>query len=275
MTDRCAVPGQDRRHARAGELEPGDHPRAVRGRRRRVPPQLQPRQPRGAPGALRPHPARSSRRPGGRSACSPTCRGRSCGSAPSPTGPMTLAAGERLRFDLDGGAGHPRAGPAAPSRGVRGARARRAAAARRRQVRLEVESAGRRHAADRGSWSAAACPTARASAWSGAVLPLSALTDKDRARPRLRAGARRRLDRAVVRAAPRGRGRAPRARRPAGRGHRQAREALGGRAARRDRGPLGRGDGGARRPRRRDAARAGAARSSGASCAPAARPASR
>ena len=75
---------QDHRHPRSRQLLARRHPRPVRGRGRRVPPQLQPRQPRRAPGALRGDPRRSSATPVGRSACSPTCRARSCASAPSP-----------------------------------------------------------------------------------------------------------------------------------------------------------------------------------------------
>ena len=54
--------------------------------------------------------------------------------------------------------------------------------------------------------------------------------------------------------------------------HHQAREAVRRRGARRDRGEIRRGDGGARRPRRRAAGRTGAGASSAASCAPAGSP---
>ena len=87
------------------------------------------------------------------------------------------------------------------------------------------------------------------------VVPIPALTEKDRERPRLRARAGRRLDRPVVRPAARGRRRGAAADRRQGGAARQDREAGGDRAARRDLGAGRRGDGRARRPRRRAAAR--------------------
>ena len=76
------VPGQDRRHAGAGQLDAGADPRAVRGRRRRVPPQLQPRH---ATTSIRRATTSSARveqeyRPADRRSW-PTCRAPSCGSA--------------------------------------------------------------------------------------------------------------------------------------------------------------------------------------------------
>ena len=99
-------------------------------------------------------------------------------------------------------------------------------------------------------------PTARAStcrAW---------CCRSPRSRPDLRdldgAGAGRRLDRAVLRAAARGHHRGPRTDRRPRPHHRQAGEALGGRAAGRDHRPGRCADGGARRPGRGTAGRTGA-----------------
>ena len=77
---------QDRGHARPGVRQPRDDPRAVPGRRRRLPAQHEPRHPRRHRPAAPADSRRSRRRSAGRSASSPTCRGRSCGAAPSPTG---------------------------------------------------------------------------------------------------------------------------------------------------------------------------------------------
>ena len=89
-------------------------------------------------------------------------------------------------------------------------------------------------------------------------LPVSAMTPKDRADLEAALDHRHRLDRALLRAACRGRRRGqadhPRPRRC----HGQDREAAGDRPARRDHRGLRRADGGARRSRRRNAAGAGA-----------------
>ena len=91
------------------------------------------------------------------------------------------------------------------------------------------------------------------------LVPIPALTDKDRADLALRARAAGRLDRAVVRPAARGRRRSALAdRRPRG-AARQDREAGGDRPPERHHRAGRRGDGRARRPRRRASARAGAA----------------
>ena len=93
----------------------------------------------------------------------------------------------------------------------------------------------------------------------GAVLPLSALTPKDRTD--LAYALELGVDWIALSFVQRPedvRGN-PRHRRRPGRGDLQAGEALSGRASRRHRRALGRGHGGARRPRRGDAARAGAA----------------
>ncbi len=88
---------QDRRHP--GPPAPAPDPAPVRGRRRRVPAQLQSRHARGPRGACA-DPQASSDEPGGRSASSPTCRARSCASARSPTGGSSC--GRRpFRLDLD------------------------------------------------------------------------------------------------------------------------------------------------------------------------------
>ena len=108
-------------------------------------------------------PRRSSRRPGGRSASSPICRGRSCASAPSPTGQIELAAGARFRLDLDRPAGRRDPRAAAASRDLRGAAAGHRAAARRRQGAARGREMRRRFRRDRCAASAGRCPTARAS----------------------------------------------------------------------------------------------------------------
>ena len=108
-----------------------------------------------------------------------------------------------------------------------------------------------------GCWWADGCPNARAStcrAW----CCRSPRSRPGPARPGHGAGAGRRLDRAVLRAAARGHHRGPRTDRRPRPHHRQAGEALGGRAAGRDHRPGRRADGGARRPGRGTAGRTGA-----------------
>ena len=135
--------------------------------------------------------------------------------------------------------------------------------------------AGARHGHRAGRWSAARCPTARGVSVVGAVLPVSALTEKDRVDLAFAVQlgvdwvalsfVQRPEDLDEVRALAG----------PAGLAGGQAREAGGGRAAGRDRGPLGRGDGGARRSRASRWRRSRCRRSSAGSCAPAGRRASR
>ena len=232
---------------------PEQHPRTVRRRRRRVPAQFQPRHARRSPRPLRGHPRRSSRRPAGRSAFSPTCRGRSCASAisprarsssrPAPTsasisidGPATQAA---RRCRIPRSSRRSSRGPNCCSTTARcGSRPRMCAGLRRDQVPR------RRHLSDRKGVNVP-----------NAVLPLSAITEKDRADLAFA------LDHGAdwialsLRPAPRRRRRGPQARRRPRRGHGQARKAVGDPTARRDHRAGGRADGGARRSRRRDAAR--------------------
>ena len=87
--------GQDMRRQRSAKIvatlgpassTPRDRSSALFRRRRRcLPAQFQPRHARATIARASTRSARSRRRPGGRSASWPICRGRSCASAPSPT----------------------------------------------------------------------------------------------------------------------------------------------------------------------------------------------
>ena len=247
---RLRLPRQDRRHHRPRQLGRGHHRRAPRGRRRRLPAELQPRHARGSSRAIRHHPrARTDHRPADRH--SADLQGPKLRVGQVPGGPRELAHGDRVRFALEAEGDTvplptPRSSPPSPRR--RAADRRRQAPPRhrggeRRRRRRPVETGGK--LLDRKGVSIV-----------GAVLPVSALTDKDRARSRLRARARRRLGGALLRPAPRGHRRGPCSRR--GRAdHGQAREALGHRPPRRHHRAVGRRHGRPRRSRRRDARRAG------------------
>ena len=173
-------------------------------------------------------------------------------------GPLELGVGERVRFDLDPAPGSARAGAAAASRGVRGPGAGRPAAARRRQDPARGRDGRAPGPRRRRVLVGGTLSDRKGVSVVGAVLPVSALTEKDRrdlafALPLgvdwvALSFVQRPEDMDEVRAL------GGRAGRPRG----QAGEARGDRAAGRDRRPLGRGHGGARRPRRRDAAREGA-----------------
>ena len=171
---------QDRRDPGTGERRPRDDRGAVRCRRRRVPAQLQPRHARGPPSASRHHPRDRARQRAGRSACCSTCRDRSCGSARFADGPITLAKATRS------GSISTRRRPAtatrvcaAASRDLRGARARHGPAARRRPgalagraLRAGLRRHPRRHGGTLSDRKGVNVP--------GVVLPLSAMTEKDR-----------------------------------------------------------------------------------------------
>ena len=124
-----------------------------------------------------------------------------------------------------------------------------------RLVITSVEPGG----STRGSRSAARSANKKGVNVPGVLVPIPALTDKDRSRPSVRARARGRLDRIVVRPAARGRRRSARFDRRPGGADGQDREAGGDRAAGRDSRAGRRGDGRARRPWRRDSARRRAA----------------
>ena len=260
---------QDRRYARARQLDAGRHPRPVRCRGRCVPPQLQPRHARRAPRSARADPRRSSASAAARSACWPTCRDRSCASARLPAGPIILAGRPAFRLDLD----------AAPGRRRARARCRIPRSSRRcapgvelllddGKLRLRVESCGADFAETRW-WPAAPLSDRKGVNVPGAVLPLSALTDKDRRD--LDFGLELGVDWVALSFV----------QRPEDLD--EVRALIGGRAAIMAKlekpaaieqldeivAALRRGDGGARRSRRGDAARAGADRSSGGSSAPA------
>ena len=171
-------------------------------------------------------------------------------------GPVQLQPGQRFRLDLDPRPGNaervclppPRSSPRwrpAPSCCWTTAACACASTPATRPARIP------------GCWWADGCPNARAStcrAW----CCRSPRSRPGPARPGHGAGAGRRLDRAVLRAAARGHHRGPRTDRRPRPHHRQAGEALGGRAAGRDHRPGRRADGGARRPGRGTAGRTGA-----------------
>ena len=77
------------------------------------------------------------------------------------SGPLLLAAGERVRFDLDPAPGRAGAGAAAAPGDLRGPGARRPAAARRRQDPARGRGRPGRRAPPPGCWSAGRSPTAR------------------------------------------------------------------------------------------------------------------
>ena len=159
--------------------DPTDDPRAVRRRRRRVPLQFQPRQPRRSRRAPR---MRAPNRAGDR----PTDRDPA-----RPAGPEAArrhfrrragqARGRRALPPRSGsGTGRRQARTAAASGDLRRAEAGHRPAARRRQAPPAGRALRRRFRRRPRSSSAACCPTARASTCPSVVLPISALTDKDR-----------------------------------------------------------------------------------------------
>ena len=143
-------------------------------------------------------------RPAGRSASCSTCRARSCASAPSPTARSRSTRATAFRLDLDPTPGDASARAAAASRDLRRAQGRHRPAARRRQdapARRALRRGLRRDTRRRGRHALGAQGRQRARA---CVLPISALTAKDRADLDFGLHARRRLGGAVVRAAARG-----------------------------------------------------------------------
>ena len=123
--------------------------------------------------------ARSSRRPGAPSPSSPTCKGRSCGSDAWPRAPIALEQGERVRFDLDPAPGtreriplpHPEVF-AALAPGVQ-------LLIDDGKMRLEVEEAAQGSAVARVLIGGPLSERKGVSVV-GAVLPVSAITEKDR-----------------------------------------------------------------------------------------------
>ena len=172
--------------------------------------------------------------------------------------PVTLAEGGRIRLDLDPTPGDRDRVPLPHPEIFAALGARRPAADRRRQGPPGGRAGRSGDSATARVLAGGRFPSARASASSARSCRSRPLTDKDRARPDLRARTRRRLGGPVVRAASGGHGRAARAGGRQACDHGEARKTFGDRTARGDRGPLRRGDGRARRPRRRDAARTGA-----------------
>ena len=219
--------------------------------------------------------ARSSRSAAGRSARSWTCRARSCGSAVRRRPGHRSRAGDQFRLDLDTGARRPAARQPAASRDLRGAAAGPGPAARRRQASGCGSSSCGPDFADTIVVNGGGLSDRK-----GVNVPERDAADLglDREgprRPQLRPRARRRLGGAVVRAAARRHRRSARADRRPRRDPGQDREARRDRAAGRDHRAVRRGDGGARRPRRRAAAGAGAGRCRSGSSARAASWASR
>ena len=263
-------PRQDRRHAGSGQQRPRYPPQPVPCRRGRVPAELQPRQRRGSRGPHG-HPARDRgrdrpphRRDGRparpRCAWAPSRRGRcNCSPASASAWTWTRAPATPSASACPTPRSSPRWRPA-PSCCWTTAACACASTPATRPARIP------------GCWWADGCPNARAStcrAW---------CCRSPRSRQDLRD-----LDTALAlgadwialsRAAARGHHRGPRTDRRPRPHHRQAGEALGGRAAGRDHRPGRRADGGARRPGRGTAGRTGA-RDPEARRAAAAAPASR
>ena len=168
-----------------------------------------------------------------------------------------LVKGENFTFDGDTSPGERPAGAPAPSRGHGGSGGRRRGPHRRRQAAPQ----GHRRAA--GPVTTEVQVGGKISNRKGFNLPDTDHSGRgdDREGPlrsRGRARRRRRLDRALLRAAPRGHRRGAQDDARARARHDQAREAAGAGPPRRDHGGVRRRHGGARRSRRRDAAREGA-----------------
>ena len=252
---------QDRLHAGTGLGDPRAHRRAHRGRDGRRPPQLLARHPR------RPRQGAGHRPRRGRA---PRPRGRGPARPARPQDPgrqdrrrAGRAHGRHRADDHDRHQQARRPGPGtddlprpAPRRP-----GRRPAPARRR-LPGPGRVGGRRHRGqDRGPVGRRPQEQQGHQPARGRRLGARAV-GQGQGRRRLGAAPRGRLRRAVVRAPgrgpARGQGPADRRRRPDP-GHRQDREAAGGRAARRDHRGVRRHHGGARRPRGRDGPREGAA----------------
>ena len=125
--------------------------------------------------------ARSRRSSAGRSASSPTCRGRSCASARSRAAPSMLKNGATLRARRRPTPGDADARPPAASRDPRGARGRPPLLLDDGKVRLQVDrSRAPASAVTDGRGRRQACRTARASTCPTPTIRSSALTEKDR-----------------------------------------------------------------------------------------------
>ena len=238
---------------------PGDDPRADGGGRRRLPDQHEPRQP-GRQGASWSRRSARSRRALHR----PTTilfdlQGPKLRVGSFKGGSAMLEAGQMFVFDRDPAPGdanrvelpHPELFAAVDEGRAAADRRRQGAAARSTAVEADriaavVEVGGK-------------VSNSKGVNVPDVLIPIPALTEKDRSRPAVRARAGRRLYRLVVRPAARGRRRSARTGRRPGGAAGQDREAAGDRPARRDPRAGRRGDGGARRPWRRTAARGRAA----------------
>ena len=148
-------------------------------------------------------PRRSRPRPAGRSASSPTCRGRSCGSAISPAARSSSQPASQFRLDLDTEPGDSTRAPLPHPEMFAALEPGTELLIDDGKVRLQGRRLRRRISPRPNAWSAARCPTTRASTCRTCVLPLSAVTEKDRADLAFALRTRRRLDRAVLRAAAR------------------------------------------------------------------------
>ena len=171
-------------------------------------------------------------------------------------GEAMLEAGRRFLLDRD--APGDRAGRAAPPGTVRRDQAGRPAADQRRQG-APAGDRGERTGSSPRSRSAGRISDNKGVNVPDVVVPIPALTEKDRSDLAVRARAGGRLDRVVVRPAARGRRRGARADRRPGGAAGQDRKAGGDRASRFDHRAGRRGDGRARRPWGRASARARAA----------------
>ena len=155
-------PHQDHRHARPGQFLAGGPDPAVPGRRRRVPAEFLPRHARGPRRPLRHDPRTGGkirspdRHPGRRAGAEAAGRPLRRRAGPSADRPAVPARPERH-------AGRRPARQPAASRDHRGRLDRLHAAARRRQTAAAGRAQARRRAGNRGAWSAARCPTTRAS----------------------------------------------------------------------------------------------------------------
>ena len=201
--------------------------------------------------------ARSSSNTDGRSASWSICRVRSCGSATSPSGPVTLAKGETFTLDSDPAPGDATRVHLPHPEIIAAIKPGHALLLDDGKVRLDRDRGRRQpHRHPRRGRRQTVGPQGREPArHDGAVLGAGA---QGPLRSRGRARRQCRLDRAVLHPAARRhrRGQEDHARPRLGDG--EDRKAAGGAPARRHPRPHRRADGGARRSRRRDAARKGA-----------------
>ena len=252
--------GEDPGDARPRVERRRDDPPADAGRRRRLPDQHEPRRPADRRRSWSSISARSRRNSTGRRRSCSTCRGPSSGSASSRAGGAMLEKGQRFIFDRE----RERRRQQAASSSRTPSCSKRSRPATKiliddGKVRLQRRS---KPTATRSSAEVevgGAVSDNKGVNVPDVVVPIPALTDKDRDDLAVRARAAGRLDRLVVRAAARGRRRGALADRRPGGAAGQDREAGGDRPAERHHRACRRGDGRARRPWRRASARAGAA----------------